>query len=340
MHIGVLGPIWLPIPPVGYGGSELVVYNLVEGLVDLGHTVTLFASGGSKTRAELRSVLDRPLYDIKGRFDFSDNSYDLLNASNAFNASSEFDVLHNILGFQALPFLPFAKCPVVHTSHSSLKEYEGLVDHFKNGNYVSISNAQRTFHPDLHYVATVYHGIDTSIYKPLPDVERDYFVFLSRIMPEKGTHLAIEAAKKSGEKLIIAGNIDDRDKEYFAKEIQPHVDGVQIQYVGPANEEEKIRLFQHAKGFLFPTQWQEAFGLVMIEAMACGTPVVGWNKGAVSEVVIPGETGFIVSSVDEMVQGMKEIRTISRDRCREDVQNRFSRSAMAKGYENVYKKLA
>ncbi|MEX0649765.1 MAG: glycosyltransferase family 4 protein [Candidatus Andersenbacteria bacterium] len=339
MRIGVLGPIWLPIPPSGYGGSEIVVYNLVEGLVDRGHSVTLFASGGSKTRAELRSVLDRPLLEIKGKFDFSDNSYDLLNASNAFAASEEFDVLHNMLGYQVLPFLPFAKCPVVHTSHSSIKEYDGLVMQFKDANYISISNAQRQLHPQLNYIDTVYHGIDTKKYVPAADATRDYFVFLSRIMPEKGVHLAIEAAKQSHQKLVIAGIVDERDKEYFATQIEPRIDDDQIRFVGSADEARKIELFQQAKAMIFPTQWHEAFGLVLIEAMACGTPVIAWNKGAVPEVITSGETGFVVESTEEMAEAMKNIDAISQERCRQEAEKRFSREAMAQGYERVYQSL-
>lgn len=338
MRIGIIGPIWLPIPPVGYGGSELVIYNLVEGLVDRGHDVTLFAAGGSKTRATLRAVLDRPLLEIKGRFDFSDPSYDLLNASEAFKASSEFDILQNAVGYQLLSYTPFAACPVVHLSHSSLKEYDALVDHFKQANFVSISNAQRQFHPQANYVATVYHGIDTNRYK-LGQKKEDFFVFLSRVMPEKGVHLAIEAIQKTGQRLIIAGIVDQRDEKYFAEEIKPHIDGKQIVWFGPANEEQKIDLFQRARALIFPTQWNEAFGLVITEAMACGTPVIAWNKGAVPEIVTSGETGFVVESVEELAQAIQNIDSILGERCRSEVVNRFSRAAMAEGYEKVYQQL-
>lgn len=339
MRIGIIGPIWLPIPPKGNGGSEIVVYNLVEGLADLGHEVVLFASGGSKTRAELRSILPRPLYDIKGKFDFSDPSYDLLNTSSALAASKEFDVLHNMVGFQALPFSPFAGCPMVHTSHSSLKEYDALVSHFKDQNYVSISNAQRQFHPDANYVATVYHGIDTNLYTPNTEKE-DFFVFLSEIWEKKAPHLAIEAVKKTGDKLVIAGFIDARGQQYFNQYVKPHIDDKQIKYVGPADEQMKIDLFQRAKGFLFPTQWNEAFGLVMIEALACGTPVIGWRSGAVPEVIEHGKTGFVVDSTDAMAQAAGSISSISPEACRQSAVEKFSRPVMATNYEAVYKKIS
>lgn len=338
MHIGVIGPIWLPIPPPGHGGSEIVVYNLVEGLVDRGHEVTLFASGGSKTRATLKAVLDRPLLEIKGKFDFSDPSYDLLNAAQAFSASGAFDVLHNAVGYQLLPFTPFAKCPVLHMSHSSLKEYEALVSHFQSANFVSISHAQRQFHVNANYVATVYHGIDTNRYIPAGPKE-DFFVSLSEIWEPKGTHLAIEAIQQTSHHLVVAGFVDDRGKKYFTERVEPHIDGKQITYVGPADEQKKIDLFQRARALLFPTQWHEAFGLVIVEALACGTPVIAWNKGAAPELITPGETGYIVNSVEEMAAAIEKVDAISPQRCREEAEKRFSRPVMAKNYEKVYQRL-
>lgn len=338
MRVGIIGPIWQTIPPSGYGGSEGVVYNLVEGLVDLGHDVTLFAAGGSKTKAKLIPVIDRPVLDVKGKFDFSDPSYDLLNASEAFVSSKEFDILHNAVGYQLLPFTPFAHCPVLHTSHSSVREYTVLVDHYTKANYVSISNAQRGLHPQANYLATVYHGIDTDTYIP-GDKKEDFLLFIGRIMPEKGVHQAIRAAKQSGRTLIIAGIVDERDTQYFSEHVEPHVDGKHIVYVGPVNEEQKIDLLQRAQAHLFPTQWDEAFGLVTIEAMACGTPTVGWNKGALPEVLKEGRTGFLVNSVEEMTAAIEKIDGINPNDCRAEAVQRFSRPAMARGYEAVYQKL-
>jgi len=338
MRIGVIGPIWQTIPPSGYGGSEVVVHNLVEGLVDLGHEVTLFAAGGSKTQARLISVVDRPVLEIKGKFDFTDPSYDLLNASEAFVASKEFEVLHNAVGYQLLPFTPFAECPVLHMSHSSIREYIALVDHYQKANYVSISNAQRSLHPKANYLATIYHGIDTKKYT-IGSSKEDFLLFIGRIMPEKGVHLAIEAAKQSKHKLVIAGIVDERDKQYFTEQIEPQIDGKQIVFFGPADEEQKIDLMQRAQAHLFPTQWDEAFGLVMIEAMACGTPTVGWDKGALPEVIKEGKTGFVVSSVEEMAAAIKKVSAIDAKVCRVEAVERFSRSAMARGYEAIYKKL-
>lgn len=338
MRIGVIGPVWQSIPPSGYGGSEIVVYNLVEGLVDRGHEVTLFAAGGAKTRARLVAVVDRPVLEIKGRFDFSDPSYDLLNAAEAFKLSSDFDVLHNVLGYQLLPFTPFARCPVVHTSHSSVVEYVALVNHFKQENYISISDAQRKLHPDANYLATVYHGIDIDKYIPGQNKE-DWLLFIGRIMPEKGVHLAVEAAKESKNKLIIAGIVDDRDKKYFSEQLAPQIDGKQIVYFGQANEEQKIDLMQRAKAHLFPTQWDEAFGLVMIEAMACGTPTIGWKKGAVDEVLREGVTGYVVNSVKEMAAAIMKAERLKQQNCRAEAVRRFSRATMAMGYEVVYNSL-
>ncbi len=338
MRIGIIGPVWQTIPPIGYGGSEIVVHNLVEGLVDLGHDVTLFAAGGSKTKAKLESIVSRPVLEIKGKFDFSDPSYDLLNASEAFIASTKFEVLHNAVGYQLLPFTPFASCPVLHISHSSIREYVALVDHYKSANYVSISNAQRTLHPGANYLATVYHGIDTNKFIPGSHKE-NFLVFLGRIMPEKGVHLAIEAAKETKHRLVIAGIVDDRDKQYFSEQVEPYIDGKQIVYFGPADEQQKINLLQRARAHIFPTQWDEAFGLVTVEAMACGTPTIGWNKGAIPEVIKEGETGFIVNSMQEMTAAIKNADTINTDHCCSEAVQHFSRQAMAKGYEKVYQRL-
>lgn len=338
MRIGIIGPIWQTIPPSGYGGSEIVVHNLVEGLVELGHEVTLFAAGGSKTNARLISVVDRPVLEIKGRFDFTDPSYDLLNASEAFVASKGFEVLHNAVGYQLLPFTPFAECPVLHMSHSSIREYVALTSHYREANYISISNAQRSLHPKANYLATIYHGIDTNKYVPSGKKE-EFLLFIGRIMPEKGVHLAVEAAKQGGKKLIIAGIVDERDKQYFTEQVEPWVDGKQIIYFGSANEDQKIDLMQRAQAHLFPTQWDEAFGLVTIEAMACGTPTIGWNKGAVPEVIKEGKTGFVVSSVKEMTAAIKQVGALDAKVCRAEAVERFSRSAMARGYEAVYKNL-
>jgi glycosyltransferase involved in cell wall biosynthesis len=339
MRIAQIAPLWERVPPPAYGGTELVVSLLTEELVRRGHDVTLFASGDSITQANLESVHSRAL-----RLDSSIREYgiyEMLQLSQVYERADEFDVIHSHMGCAALPYAPLVKTPTVHTLHGIFTpDNEKMFTHARNQPYVSISNAQREPRLGLSCVATVYNGIDTSTYQFFPKPsEPPYLTFLGRISPEKGTHLAIEIAKRSGWHLKIAGKVDAVDVDYYESEIKPHIDGKQIEYLGEANHVQKNILMGNAYATLFPITWREPFGLVMVESMVSGTPVIAIELGSTSEVILHGETGFLCHSVDECVAAIDRVADLNRQVCREHVVKNFSAERMADGYEAVYQKV-
>lgn len=339
MRIAQIAPLWERVPPPAYGGIELVVSLLTDELVRRGHEVTLFASGDSITLANLESVHPRAL-----RLDASVKEfgiYEMLQMSRVYEQASEFDIIHSHMGCAALPYVNLVKTPTVHTLHGIFTpDNEKLFTYAKKQPYVSISNTQREPRLGLNCVATVYNGIDVDSYKfyQQPD-EPPYLAFLGRISPEKGTHHAIEIAKQVGLPLKIAGKVDVVDVEYYENEIKHHIDGEQIQYLGEANHVQKNELMGRAIATLFPITWREPFGLVMIESMASGTPVIAMNLGSTSEVIADGKTGFLCNSIEECVSAVRRVDEINRNDCREHVVNRFSVQKMTEGYEAVYKQI-
>lgn len=339
MKIAQVAPLWERVPPPGYGGIELVVGLLADELVRRGHEVTLFASGDSETLAKLESVYPRAL-----RLDSSvkdPSVYEMLNLSWVYERADEFDLIHSHMGHVALPYAMLVKTPTVHTLHGPFtSDTEKLFVHAKHQPYVSISNAQRVPRLDLNYVATVYNGIDVSTHQfhPQPN-EEPYLAFLGRISPEKGVHLAIEIAKQSGWHLKMAGKVDRVDRDYFAKEIEPHIDGKQIEYIGEANHVQKNALLGGAVAMLFPITWQEPFGLVTIESMAAGTPVIAMKRGSAPEVISDGLTGFLCTSVEECVNAINKVTELDRYSIRAYVEQRFDIKSMVDGYEAVYQRV-
>lgn len=264
-------PPWEQVPPSTYGGTELVVSLLTEELVRRGHDVTLFASGDSITSATLEAIHPQAL-----RLDQSVREasiYEMLQLSQVYERANEFDVIHSHMGCVALPYTKLVKTPTVHTMHGIFTpDNEKMFVHARRQPFISISNTQREPRLGLNYVATVYNGVDTSTYRFYAQPsDPPYLAFLGRLSPEKGTHLAIEIAKRSGWPLKIAGKVDPVDVEYYEQEIKPHIDGEQIQYLGEANHVQKNVLMGNAFATLFPITWREPFGLVMIESMASGT---------------------------------------------------------------------
>lgn len=353
MRIAQIAPLWENIPPPKYGGTERVVYSLTEGLVKHGHDVTLFACGTSQTSAKLVSVYPRPLF--RDGVAWTNVMYPLLNITEAFDHADEFDIIHMHLNkssdYLSLPLTRPIKKKVVFTLHfpyptgHSAKEKRldrhAVLQKYKELQYISISNAARKGGENLNWIGTVYNGIEISQYtfNPTP---KDYYLWLGKFNPDKGTKFAIEAAKKAGVKLIVAGKIDDLegvDYKYFHEEVKPLIDDKQIIYTGEATTEDKDKLYGNAIGFLNPIQWNEPFGLVMAESMATGTPVIGFRNGAAPEIVVDGETGFIVDSVDQMVEKIKELDKIDRKRCRERVEQMFTGEKMVEGYLRLYEKL-
>jgi glycosyltransferase involved in cell wall biosynthesis len=339
MRIAQIAPLWEQVPPPAYGGTELVVSLLTEELVRRGHDVTLFASGDSTTEAKLHSVHSRALRLDKNVKEAA--IYEMLQLSQVYERAKEFDVIHSHMGCAALPYAPLVKTPTVHTLHGIFtSDNEKLFSHAQRQPFVSISNSQRELRLALNCVATVYNGVDTSTYRFYPaPADPPYLAFLGRLSPEKGTHHAIAIAKQTGYQLKIAGKIDVVDVEYYEKEIAPHIDGEQIQYLGEANHAQKNVLMGNAFATLFPITWREPFGLVMIESMASGTPLIAMNMGSTSEVIADGKTGFLCNSVEECVEAVAKVHLLDRWDCRKHVEDNFSVRRMADGYEAVYQEL-
>ncbi|HEY9806144.1 MAG TPA: glycosyltransferase family 4 protein [Candidatus Obscuribacterales bacterium] len=339
MRIAQIAPLWERVPPPGYGGIELVVGLLTDELVRRGHEVTLFASGDSVTLAKLEAVHPQALRLDPNVKEYG--IYEMLHLTQAFQRAGEFDVIHSHMGCAALPYGSFVKTPTVHTLHGVFTpDNEKMFVQARQQPYVSISDAQREPRLNLNCVATVYNGINPYIYDFYPTpTDPPYLAFLGRISPEKGTHHAIEIAKRTGWHLKLAGKVDVVDREYFAQEIEPHIDGKQIEYLGEAGHEKKVALMGGAVATLFPITWREPFGLVMIESMAVGTPVIAMSMGSTPEVVAHGKTGFLCQDVDECIAALDKVATLDRQACRDHVCNKFSVQQMVDGYEAVYRQL-
>jgi glycosyltransferase involved in cell wall biosynthesis len=339
MRIAQVAPLWERVPPPGYGGIELVVGLLTDELVRRGHEVTLFASGDSISLAKLESVHPRAL-----RLDPTVKEcsvYEMLQLSRVYQQGEQFDIIHSHVGYPALLYASMVKTPTVHTLHGIFTpDNEKMFTHAKNQPYVSISDAQREPRLELNCVATVYNGIDISSHKfhPQPE-EPPYLAFLGRISPEKGPHLAIAIAKQAGWCLKMAGKVDVVDVEYFEREVKPLIDGKQIQYLGEANHTEKNALMGGAVATLFPITWREPFGLVMVESMAAGTPVIAFKLGSTTEVISHGKSGFLCDNIEECASAITKAAELDRYAIRQYVTNRFGVQQMADGYEAVYRQI-
>lgn len=339
MRIAQVAPLWERVPPPAYGGIELVVGLLTDELVRRGHEVTLFASGDSISLAKIESVHPRAIRLDPGVKEYS--VYEMLQIGQVYERASEFDIIHSHMGFSVLPYAKLVKTPTVHTLHGIFTpDNEKMFAYAKEQPYISISHTQKESRLGLNYVATVYNGIDIDSHKfyPQPD-EPPYLAFLGRMSPEKGPHHAIAIAKAVGLPLKMAGKVDLVDVEYFEREIKPHIDGEQIQYTGEANHIQKNQLMGRALATLFPITWREPFGLVMVESMAAGTPVVAMNLGSTSEVIADGKTGFLCNDVAECISAVEKIEKIDRHTCREHIANNFSVKQMTDGYEAVYQQI-
>ncbi len=339
MRIAQIAPLWERVPPPAYGGSELVVGLLTDELVRRGHDVTLFASGDSITLAKLESVHPCAL-----RLDAVVKEYviyEMLNLSQVYERADEFDIIHSHIGCAALPYAALVKTPTIHTLHGIFTpDNEKLFTHARRQPFVGISDSQREPRLNLNCVATVYNGIDANRYEfyAQPD-NPPYLAFLGRMSPEKGPHLAIEIAQRSGWHLKMAGKIDPIDVEYFETQVKPHIDGQQIEFLGEANHAQKNVLMGGAAATLFPITWREPFGLVMIESMATGTPVIAMSLGSVPEIIAHGKSGFLCHSIEECVESIPKAVGLSRHDCREYVLMNFTAQRMTDGYEAVYQQV-
>jgi len=336
MRIAMISPLEMRVPPIAYGGTELVVSLLTEELVRRGHDVTLFASGDSVTSAKLISVCPHFLRGSGRNADI----LTMLSVVSCLEQADKFDIIHNHTCFEGLSTAGLAKTPMLTTLHGNLKgDWLELFSYYK-GWYNTISRSAKSLLPGKErFAGVIYNSIDVGSY-PFNDSSREpTLLFLSRISYEKGPHLAIEVAKKSCRKLIIAGNVHPADEEYFRTMVMPEVDGDQIQYVGEADYHHKRELLAEAYCLLAPITWQEPFGLYFIEAMACGTPVVVFNRGSAPEVVKHGETGFVVDTLDEMVNAVDQVYQIDQRRCREYVEERFDVPRMVDDYLRAYERV-
>ena len=340
LRIAQVAPLVEPVPPVLYGGTERIVSYLTEELLRRGHEVTLFASGDSRTGAKLYSVRDRSLRLDPARPD--PTAFHMLELSHAFDRAEEFDVIHCHVDYLAFPFARNCRVPTVHTLHGrlDLPHWIPIMEYFRDMRLVSISNDQRRplAHLGLQWMATVYHGLPESSFR-LGEGRGGYLLFFSRLSREKRPDLAIEVAKRVGLPLRIAGKVDEADRKYFEDEIRPLLQHPLVEYLGEVHDSDKQRLFEEAMALVFPIDWPEPFGLVAIEAMSCGTPVISRPYGAIPELVDSGVTGFVVNSVDEMVEAVRRIEGIDRKGCMLRARERFSVGTMVDGYEAVYRRL-
>lgn len=321
--------------------SNQAIYShvawLTNGLVKRGHKIDLFASGDSETDARLFSVTPEPL----SQMDISEGlkkSYTNLLISKCYAQAKDADIIHSHFNLSHLFCAGLVDKPSVQSIHSPLTEEQKIIlENFKSRRFVSFSLAQRKQMPELNWTGNVYHGVDTSIFSFNPNPE-NYFLYLGRITEEKGVHLAIEAAKAANVPLIIAGRSYPTEG-YWHGQLEKHIDGKMVRYVGEADFEKKIEWLKNAKALLFPTQYNEIFGLVMIEAMSCGTPVIGWDNGSVPEIIQDKKTGYVVKDVPEMVEAIKNIEKISREECRKRAELFFSVEKMVNGYVKVYERV-
>lgn len=310
------------------------VATLSDSLIERGHQVSVFGAGNSSVKSKLVSVTDT---DVKTLGVPENLIRHYLHAliSECYSKADDFDIIHSHFNLLSSFYSRLKETPTIQSIHSPFSEAtRPFFIRFKNNNYISFSHAQRNQMPELNWVANIYHGVDTRLFVFNPEAG-DYFFYLGRITEEKGLHLAIEAALAAGVKLVIAGS-SYPNEGYWQKKIEPKIDGHQIKYIGQADLPTKIEYLRRAKGLLFPSQINETFGLSMIEAMSCGTPVIGWDHGSIPEVIQDKETGFVVKTVAGMVKAVKAIDKISRQATRHRAEKFFSMEKMVSGYEKVY----
>ncbi|MCS7235814.1 MAG: glycosyltransferase family 4 protein [Armatimonadota bacterium] len=336
MRVALLAPIAWRVPPRHYGGWEQAVSTLTESLVRLGVEVTLFASGDSLTAARVESVVPRPLEEDP-ELRVRSRAYEILHAVHCLERAEEFDVIHSHAGSFVVGYAPFVRTPLVVTLHGSGAEPDSqvLYRRFRSLPYVAISEAERRLLPELNYVATIPHGVEVERF-PFEPRHGDYLLYVGRIAQVKGVHHAIAVARRTGIPLVLGGIVPPEEERYFREEVEPHLDGELVRFVGPVDADRRNRLCCGALAFLHLVEYEESFGLTMIEAMACGLPVVGTHRGSVPEVVADGRTGFVVADVEQAAEAVRKVRHLSREACREWVTERFHATRMAERHVRVY----
>ncbi|MGN6307465.1 MAG: glycosyltransferase family 4 protein [Mesorhizobium sp.] len=343
MKIAHVAPLYESVPPQLYGGTERIISYLTEALVDLGHDVTLFASGDSRTSARLVACREQALR-LDPRPLKSEIAAHLAMLEEVRHRADGFDVIHfHLSHFQHFPFFEYMAGRTVTTPHGRL-DYVDLAPAYRRFPpfpMISISRSQRARLPEANWIATIPHGLPLDLYKPDYEAGTDgtYLAFLGRLSRDKRPDRAIEIARRTGLKLKLAAKIGDGDRAYFREVVEPLIDGDRVEYVGEIEEAEKAAFLGNAAGLLFPIDWPEPFGLVVIEAMACGTPVLAWNCGAMPEIIDPGVTGFLAESIEDAVASVPDLLGLNRRRVRETFEARFSATRMARDYTAAYARL-
>jgi len=333
MRIAVLSPVAWRTPPLHYGPWESVVSLLTEELIRMGVDVTLFATGDSQTSGKLVAVCPRPYSE--------DHSVDpkvaeCLHISEVFERCADYDLIHNHFDFLPLTYSGLVKTPLLTTIHgfSSPKIMPVYKKYNARGYYVAISESDKS--PELNYIATIHHGIDLAQF-PFSEADGNYLLFFGRIHPDKGVFEAIQVAQRVGIKLVIAGIIQDQD--YFATKVEPHIDGVTVEYLGSIGPDRRADVLGGALALLHLISFDEPFGLSLIESMACGTPVIAFDRGSMPELIRPGITGYIVESIESAIDAVAAIKEIDRSECRTDVEQRFTSTRMARDYVRIYEEI-
>jgi len=339
MHIAIVSPVWFAVPPSGYGGIEWVVSLPADGLFDAGHDVTLFASGDSHSKAHLSYVFEQAPSEQIGK-----SLPELRHALACFDRARDFDVVNDHSGPLSIALGGLAKTPVLHTVHGPLdgdpgRVYEGLAQLAPGVGLISISLNQRRPRPELNWAGNCPNALDLQLY-PCKPHRGDYLLFLGRMSADKGAHRAIWVAKETGLPLKLAGKKQDlKEHRYFHELVEPHLDD-EIEYLGEVTHGEKVELLQNARATLFPIEWEEPFGLVMIESMACGTPVIATRHGAVPEVIDDGVSGIVVDNYREMPAALERADALDPLDCRRYAEERYSPERMVEDYLRVYEAAA
>lgn len=338
MRIAQVAPLWESVPPKLYGGTERIVSYITEELVALGHDVTLFASGDSETAARLEAICPQALRLNTGIF--NRDAPLMMLQERGLGSATDFDIIHSHLDFNGFPLARRNPVPVVTTLHGrlDLPELEPVYREFSEMPLVSISDSQRRPLPWASWAGTVYHGLPRNLYTFQPQ-SQGYLAFVGRIAPEKRPDHAIEIAKRAGLPLRIAAKVDRADRTYFEAEVEPLLDHPLIEFVGEISDAEKDEFIGNAMALVCPYDWPEPFGLVLIEAFACGTPVLAYRRGSIPEIVNHGVTGFICETVDEMVDAVGQVSLIDRKQCRATFDERFTADRMARDYVALYERL-
>jgi glycosyltransferase involved in cell wall biosynthesis len=338
MRILQIAPLAERVPPVRYGGTEAVVGLLVDGLVQAGHEVVLWASGDSLTLAELRSVY---LHGLRLDPAVADpHPYEWVHVVEAIRDAHEFDIIHNHDGERVMALAGLVAVPMLTTMHCLIEPDTKFVWERYRGYFNTISQAERATIPPLdgaRFAGVVYNAVDVASF-PFRAQKEDYLLFIGQIASIKGAHLAVEVARRLGKRLVIAGKIDPHNRHYFAETIEPYIDGKRIQFLGEVGYE-KRELYANARCLLMPISWEEPFGLVMAEAMACGTPVIAFNRGSARELVVDGETGYIVRDVDEIAAAVGRLDRLDPHRCRKHVEANFDVPIMVQRYLEIYHRI-